>query len=65
MISRELTRRLEELEACIAPAAEPRIIDVYYVSPDGTRELGFRAELPVSNGFTWRRRRRPHRRAYG
>jgi hypothetical protein len=56
MISRKLTRRLEELEARIAPAAEPRIIDVIYVSPDGTATLGFRAELPTSTDPAWLRR---------
>jgi hypothetical protein len=34
-----LLRRLEELEACLAPAAEPMIVEVMYVSPDGTEEL--------------------------
>jgi len=64
MISRKLTRRLEELEARIAPAAEPRIIDVYYVSPDGTKELGFRAELPTRPDPAWLRRlHEPNRQA--
>jgi hypothetical protein len=61
MISRKLTRRLEELEACIAPAAEPRIIDVYYVSPDGTKRLAFTVELPTSTDPAWLRRIRGQR----
>ena len=61
MISRKLARRLEELEARIAPAAEPRIIDVFYDSPDGTRELGFRAELPTCTDTAWLRRMRERR----
>jgi len=51
----------EELEARIAPAAEPRIIDVFYDSPDGTRELGFRAELPTCTDPAWLRRMRERR----
>jgi hypothetical protein len=61
MISRKLTRRLEELEARIAPAAEPAIIDVMYVAPDGTAELGFRAELPTRTDPAWLRRIRGQR----
>jgi len=39
MISRRLTRRLEELEARIAPLeGEPLIVQVYYVTPDGGKE---------------------------
>jgi hypothetical protein len=39
MIRRNLTRRLEELEARIAPAAEPMIFRIPYVSPDGSEEV--------------------------
>lgn len=55
MISRSLTRRLEELEARTAPEAEPVIAEVLYVSPDGTEELGYRVELPTrkASGPTW------------
>jgi hypothetical protein len=42
MISRNLTRRLKELEGRTAPPAEPVIVEVMYVSPD-TEELGYRA----------------------
>jgi len=57
-----LLRRLEELEARSAPAAQPVIVEVMYVSPDGTKELGFRAELPTSTGPTWLRRLREQQR---
>jgi hypothetical protein len=58
---RNLTRRLEELETRIAPAAEPVIVEVMYVSPDGTEELEHRAELPTSPGPAWLRRMRERR----
>jgi hypothetical protein len=51
-----LLRRLEELEARTAPTGEPVIVEVMYVSPDGTEALGFRAELPTSPGPAWLRR---------
>jgi hypothetical protein len=51
-----LRRRIEELEARTAPTAEPVIVEVMYVSPDGTEELGFRAELPTSTGPSWLRK---------
>jgi hypothetical protein len=55
MISRNLTRRLEELEARNAPAAEHAIAEVILVSPDGTEEMGFTVELPTrrASGPTW------------
>jgi hypothetical protein len=53
-----LRRRIEELEARTAPTGEPAIVEVMYVSPDGTKELGFRAELPTSTGPAWLRRLR-------
>ncbi len=58
MINRNLTRRLEELEARTAPAAEPVIVEVMYASPDGTEELGYRVEIPTSTGPAWLRRLR-------
>jgi hypothetical protein len=51
-----LLRRLEELEARTAPTGEPTIFEVMYVSPDGTEELGFRAELPATGRRAWRRK---------
>jgi threonine dehydrogenase-like Zn-dependent dehydrogenase len=56
MISRKLTRRLEELEARTAPAAEPVIVEVMYVSTDGTEEVEYRVEMPTSTGPAWLRR---------
>jgi hypothetical protein len=58
MISRKLTRRLEELEARIAPTAEPAIVEIMYVSPDGTEELESRVEMPTSTVPAWLRRLR-------
>ena len=58
MIRRNLTRRLEELEARLAPAAEPVIVEIMYVSPDGTEEVECRVEMPTSTGAAWLRRLR-------
>jgi hypothetical protein len=60
MISRNLTRRLEELEARIAPAAEPVIIQITYVTPDGSEEDGPRIEVPMPSlpDRPWQRKRR-------
>ena len=38
MIKRNLTRRLEELEARLAPPAEPLVVQIVYVTPDGQAE---------------------------
>ena len=61
MISRNLTRRLEELEACNAPAGEHAIAEVMFVSPDGTEEMAFTVELPTSAEPAWLRRIREQR----
>jgi hypothetical protein len=56
MIRRNLTRRLEELEARIAPAAEPMIFQIIYVSPNGSEEDGPRFTIPSGGrqtGSTW------------
>ncbi len=58
MISRKLTRRLEELEARIAPAAEPVMVEIAYVSPDGTEEVDCTVEMPTSTVPAWLRRLR-------
>ena len=47
MICRNLTRRLEELEAWIAPVTEPLIVQIVYVTPDGREQDGDRFEVPV------------------
>jgi len=57
MISRNLTRRLEELEARIAPAGEATIIQITYVSPDGSTEAGPRFEVPAAGDPLARRDR--------
>jgi len=57
MIARNLIRRLEELEARTAPAAEPLIIQIVYVSADGSEEDGPRIEVPVpAAGRAWQRK---------
>jgi hypothetical protein len=56
MIRRNLIRRLEELEARLAPAAEPMIFQITYVSPDGSEEDGPRFTVPSGGrrtGSTW------------
>ena len=60
MISRNLTRRLEELEARIAPAAEPLIVQITYVSPDGSEEDGPRivVQQPAGRDRGWQRKGR-------
>jgi len=60
MIRRNLTRRLEQLEARTATTGEPLIILIVYVSPDGSTEDGPRFESaapPVRDG-AWRRLKR-------
>ena len=51
MIRRNLTRRLEELEARIALAAEPLIVQIIYFSPDGSEEDGERFTIPGAGGL--------------
>jgi hypothetical protein len=61
MISSKLTQRLEDLEARIAPpTAEPIIVDLMYVSPDGTSELAerFVIQAPAERDRPWLRNRR-------
>ena len=65
MISRNLTRRLEELEARHAPAGEHAIAEVMFVSPDGTEEMGFTVELTTSTEPAWLRRIREQRESAG
>jgi hypothetical protein len=65
MISRNLTRRLKKLEGRNAPAAEPVIVEVMFVSPDGTEEMAFTVELPTSAEPAWLRRIREQRESAG
>ena len=51
---RTVLSRIAKLEDRFTPAAEPVIVEVIYVSPDGTEELGYRVELPTSTGPSWR-----------
>jgi hypothetical protein len=56
MIRRNLTRRLEELEARTARPAEPMIAQIVYVSPDGSEEDGPRYELSAVPAPAWQRK---------
>jgi len=47
MISRRTTRRLEAIEARLAPSAELMIVQIVYVTPDGTTEAGPQYEIPM------------------
>ena len=46
MITRNMARRLERLEARLVPAGEPLVIQVHFVSPDGSRVAGPRFTVP-------------------
>ena len=46
MIGRKLTLRLERLETRLAPAGEPVVIQIHFVSPDGSRVDGPRFTIP-------------------
>ncbi len=52
MGSRTLLKRLARLETRMMPAGEPVVIQVQYVSPDGSVEDGPRINVP---GFGGRR----------
>ena len=56
MSRRNLTRRLEELEARLAPPAEPLVAQIVYVSSDGSEEDGPRYELSAVPAPTWQRK---------
>jgi len=62
MISRNLSRRLERLEASVIPTGLPHVIQIVFVSPNGEDELGPRIEIqaaPVAEKGPWGRPRRP------
>ena len=40
MINRNLSRRLERLEALVIPTGPPHVIQIVFVSPNGEDELG-------------------------
>jgi hypothetical protein len=50
MITRNLARRLERLETRLASAGEPLIVQIHYVSPDGSRVDGPRFTIPPAGG---------------
>ena len=50
MTCRTLFKRLERLETRMMPAGEPVVIQVQYVSPDGTVEDGTRISVPGAGG---------------
>jgi hypothetical protein len=56
---RNLTRRLEELEKRVRPVTEeePLIVNLMYVSPDGTSELAeqFIIPMPLDPVHPWER----------
>jgi hypothetical protein len=61
MISKSLSRRLEELESQLLPEpeTEPIVIQIVYVSPDGSSEDGptFTIQNPGPMGPGGKRRR--------
>jgi hypothetical protein len=50
MISRNLFRRLERREARLIPTDGPCVLEVVFVSPDGTQTPGLSFELPAVTG---------------
>ena len=40
MINRTLSKRVQKLEARLIPSSEPMVIQIRYVSPDGSTWLG-------------------------
>ena len=50
MIGRTLSKRLERLETRIIPAGEPLVVQIQYVSPDGSVEDGPRISVPGAGG---------------
>jgi hypothetical protein len=50
MITRNLARRLERLETRLVPEGEPLVINVHFVSTDGSRVGGVRFTIPRAGG---------------
>jgi hypothetical protein len=50
MTCRTLSKRLQRLETRMMPVGEPVIIQVQYVSPDGSVEDGPRISVPGAGG---------------
>ena len=65
MISRNLSRRLERLEALVIPTGPPHVIQIVFVAPNGEEEPGPTFEIqaaPVGEKGPWGRPRRPDNR---
>jgi hypothetical protein len=54
MIGRRLSARLERLGSRFAPAAEPIVLQVVYIAPDGSSEEGPRYTVPGNTKPPWR-----------
>jgi len=58
MIDRNLSRRLERLEALVIPTGPPQVIQIVFVSPNGDEEPGPTIEIqagPVGEKGPWGR----------
>ena len=54
MISRNLSRRLERLEAVVIPTGPPQVIQIVFVSPKGEEEPGPTIQAaPVGEKGPW------------
>jgi hypothetical protein len=58
MISSKLAKRLERLEARLAPAGEPHVIQIVFVSTDGSSKDGPRFVLKPGRDRAWQRKSR-------
>jgi hypothetical protein len=52
MISRNLSRRLERLEALVISTGPPHVIQIVFVSPNGEEELG--PAIEIQTAPSWR-----------
>ena len=57
MTSRTLSKRLERLETRMVPAGEPLVIQIEFVSPDGSVEEGPRITVQGAGGRRLEKRR--------
>ena len=62
-MTRNLYRRLAQLEEQVLPEEEPQVIQVVLVASDGSREMGPRYEIPHfrASKNRWRGAYRPER----
>lgn len=56
MTARNIPRRLERLEEETMPVGKPKMIQIVFVSPDGTEKDGPRYEIPTYPSRRSRRR---------